>query len=84
MGAVTQVYVQARVMHTENPPSGMTEYLKKWEEFFDDYAAQVDRWHQKNSSYHKAIASLANYPQPLLNWPTPGGHQRGSSLTSWL
>jgi ubiquinone/menaquinone biosynthesis C-methylase UbiE len=42
----------------------MDEYLQNWQKFFDDYAAQVDHWHQKNTSYHAAIASLASFYIP--------------------
>jgi ubiquinone/menaquinone biosynthesis C-methylase UbiE len=57
-------YAQVRIMRSENPPSSMDEYLQKWEMFFDEYAAQIDKWHQKNASYHKAIASLAAFYIP--------------------
>ena len=57
-------YARVRMMRTENPPSSMDEYLLNWETFFDDYAAEIDKWHRKNAGYHKAIASLATFYIP--------------------
>src|SRR5688500_6221463 len=54
-------YARVRMMRKESPPSTMDDYLQNWETFFEDYAAQVDRWHQKNAGYHKAIASVAGF-----------------------
>lgn len=58
------VYAQVRTMRTRKPPSSADEYLRKWETFFDEYAPHVDRWHQRNSGYHEAIASLAIFYIP--------------------
>jgi SAM-dependent methyltransferase len=58
---VSQNYARARMMRADNPPSSVDEYLRKWGKFFDDYAAQVDHWHEKNPGYHAAIASLARF-----------------------
>ena len=57
-------YARVRTMRTENPPSSMDEYLRNWESFFDDYAAQMDEWHHRNAGYHQAIASLAGFYIP--------------------
>jgi SAM-dependent methyltransferase len=53
-----------RTVCKESPPGSLEEYLQHWEAFFDHYAAQVDRWHHRNSGYHKAIASLARFYVP--------------------
>jgi SAM-dependent methyltransferase len=57
-------YARVRMMRAEHPPSSMEEYLRNWETFFDDYAVQVDGWHQKNAGYHQAIVSLASFYIP--------------------
>jgi SAM-dependent methyltransferase len=51
-------------MRAESPPSSMDEYLRNWELFFDEYAAQTDEWHRRNAGYHQAIASLASFYIP--------------------
>src|SRR5215472_10531097 len=53
-----------RTVLKETPPGSMDEYLQNWEAFFDHYAAQVDRWHRRNGSYHQAITSLARFYVP--------------------
>jgi SAM-dependent methyltransferase len=42
----------------------MDEYVRGWERFFDHYAEQVDRWHERNAGYHRAIAALARFYIP--------------------
>jgi len=53
-----------RTVRKESPPGSLDEYLQNWEAFFDHYAAQVDRWHHRNTGYHTAIASLARFYVP--------------------
>ncbi len=48
----------------EPPPSNLEEYLRHWETFFDHYARRVDRWHEQNAGYHKAVASIARFYVP--------------------
>ena len=64
MQTAKEGYARVRTMRNENPPSSMDEYLRNWESFFDDYAAEIDKWHRKNAGYHKAIASLATFYIP--------------------
>ncbi len=62
----TSAYAYARVqaLRTEDLPSSMDEYLRNWEIFFDEYATQIEKWHDKNAGYHQAIASLARFYIP--------------------
>ena len=53
-----------RTIRRESPPESLDQYLRHWEAFFDHYAAQVNRWHQRNAGYHQAIASLAGFYVP--------------------
>ncbi len=53
-----------RDVRAERPPSGLDEYLRGFEEFFDDYASRADRWRARHPGYHGAIASLAKYYIP--------------------
>jgi ubiquinone/menaquinone biosynthesis C-methylase UbiE len=50
-----------RTMRRESPPGSLDQYLQHWEAIFDHYAAQVDRWHDRNAGYHKAVASVARF-----------------------
>ena len=50
-----------RRVRSDSPPANVEEYLRNWESFFDQYAAQVDQWQRRNSGYHRAIASLARF-----------------------
>jgi ubiquinone/menaquinone biosynthesis C-methylase UbiE len=54
-----------RTVRKTSPPGSLGEYLQNWEAFFDHYAAQIDRWHQRNTGYHTAIASLARFYVPV-------------------
>ena len=47
-----------REVRKEHPPFSMEEYLHDWELFFDQYAAEIDYWHDRNAGYHKAVTSL--------------------------
>ncbi len=46
------------------PPSDLDQYLREFEEFFDHYASQADRWRERHPGYHGAIASLARFYIP--------------------
>src|SRR6516162_7740553 len=50
-----------RAVRLESPPTEVSEYLRQWELFFDQYAHEVDGWHHRNKGYHQAIASLARF-----------------------
>jgi ubiquinone/menaquinone biosynthesis C-methylase UbiE len=39
--------------------------LKDWQTFFDHYASVADRWHARNATYHRSIASLARFYVPV-------------------
>jgi SAM-dependent methyltransferase len=54
----------ARAVRKDGLPSRREEHLKGIEEFFDHYAAEVERWRRRNSGYHAAIASLARFYIP--------------------
>jgi ubiquinone/menaquinone biosynthesis C-methylase UbiE len=53
-----------RGVRAERPPSGLDEYLRGFEEFFDDYASETDRWRERHPGYHRAITSLAKFYIP--------------------
>src|SRR5262245_37855704 len=53
-----------RTVRKDNPPANLLEYSRQWESFFDEYAAQVDDWHRRNTGYHNAIASVARFHIP--------------------
>jgi ubiquinone/menaquinone biosynthesis C-methylase UbiE len=54
----------ARAIRREGPPASKAEYLRSWQGFFDEYAANVDDWHRRNAGYHRALASLAQFYIP--------------------
>lgn len=54
----------AQDVRAGRPPSGLDEYLRGFEEFFDDYAGRADRWRERHPGYHGAIASLARFYVP--------------------
>jgi SAM-dependent methyltransferase len=50
-----------RSMRKHCPPASLDNYLQHWERFFDHYAGEVDRWHDRNAGYHAAIGSVASF-----------------------
>jgi ubiquinone/menaquinone biosynthesis C-methylase UbiE len=53
-----------REVRKKHPPFSMEEYLHDWELFFDQYAAEIDYWHDRNAGYHKAVTSLVRFCVP--------------------
>jgi ubiquinone/menaquinone biosynthesis C-methylase UbiE len=51
----------ATTVRKNNPPATMEEYLQGWEEFFDHYAASVEKWHARNRGYHYSLESLVGF-----------------------
>jgi len=54
----------ARAVRARRPPADLGEYLAGFEDFFDQYAPEVDRWRRRHAGYHRAIASLARFYIP--------------------
>src|SRR6266478_6293495 len=53
-----------RQVRSKRPPTALEEYLPAFEAFFDHHAAEVEGWRERNSGYHRAIASLARFYIP--------------------
>jgi SAM-dependent methyltransferase len=54
----------AREVRKDKLPADMGEHLRGMEEFFDHYAAGVEKWRQRNAGYHRMIASLCRFYIP--------------------
>src|SRR5258708_451223 len=54
----------AREVRKDKLPTRMGEHLTEVEEFFDHYAASVEKWRRRNEGYHRAISSLCLYYIP--------------------
>jgi SAM-dependent methyltransferase len=53
-----------RLVRAERPPAELDGYLRDFERFFDDYAADVDAWKARHTGYHEAIARVARFYVP--------------------
>lgn len=53
-----------RRVRAARPPSGLSEYLREFEAFFDQYAGQSDRWRTRHAGYHDTVMSVARFYVP--------------------